>query len=86
MKFKIITLSLILSTAVIVSACSPSKTTEEYIEQASIHVKNDEINEAIISLKRAIQEHPKRLRQENRLPIFILLMAWVLTLKKNFCE
>ena len=59
MKFIKSKLTIVACVELSLSACSPVKTTTEYIESATTLVTNNHINAAIIELKNAIKEDPK---------------------------
>ena len=55
MKFKIKKITLAASMLIVLSACSPNKSTEEYISSAKNHIQQNRNAEAIIDLKNAVR-------------------------------
>lgn len=55
MKFSNNKLALSIFVAIFLNACSPSKTSDEYITSAKVHISNNQQSDALIELKNAIR-------------------------------
>jgi len=84
MKINILSLSLVICLTCSLSACSPQKSTAEYIKEAEQYVANDEVNAAVISLKSAIQQAPKKVAPRKALANIYLNIGMGAEAEKEF--